>query len=89
MLDFIIMEGLTMAINIAQKIRIYPNKEQQIYLSKSFGIARFAYNWGLQRSIDLYNQGIRTSIRTLKQEFNSIKYNEFPFTSEVSSQASA
>ena len=50
-----------MAINLAQKIRIYPNKEQQIYLSKCFGIARLTYNWGLQRSNDLYNQGINIS----------------------------
>lgn len=78
-----------MTTNIAQKIRIYPNKEQQIYLSKCFGIARLTYNWGLQRSNDLYNQGIKISVKSLKQEFNSIKYNEFPFTSEVTSQASA
>lgn len=89
MLDFIIMKGLSMAINLAQKIRIYPNKEQQIYLSKCFGIARLTYNWGLQRSNDLYNQGIKISVKSLKQEFNSIKYNEFPFISEVTSQASA
>lgn len=29
------------------KVQIFPNKEQQKLMFKSFGCARFAYNWAL------------------------------------------
>lgn len=38
----------------AYKYRIYPNKEQQIQLSKTFGCCRFVYNYYLANKIDLY-----------------------------------
>ncbi|MDR2519506.1 MAG: helix-turn-helix domain-containing protein [Eubacteriaceae bacterium] len=33
------------AVLRAHKIRIYPNNEQETYLRKACGAARFAYNW--------------------------------------------
>lgn len=29
------------------KVKLYPNKEQEILFKKSCGLARYAYNWGL------------------------------------------
>lgn len=38
----------------AFKYRIYPNKTQQILIQKTFGCARFVYNYYLNKRIELY-----------------------------------
>jgi len=38
----------------AYKFRAYPNKEQQLLFSKTFGCARFVYNYYLNKKIELY-----------------------------------
>lgn len=68
---------------VAHKIRIYPNKEQEILLKKSCGVARFAYNWGLATREEKYKNGEKISSFELKKLFNSIKKTEFPFVCEV------
>lgn len=40
----------------AYKYRIYPNKEQKIYLAKTFGCTRLIYNLMLSDRIDTYNK---------------------------------
>lgn len=41
-------------MNKSFKVRIYPNKEQQILLEKTFGANRFVYNYFLNLKIKLY-----------------------------------
>lgn len=43
------------------KYRIYPNKEQEIFLNKSFGCIRFVYNWGLSIKNQEYAQTKKSS----------------------------
>ena len=69
---------------VAHKIRIYPNKEQEILLKKSCGVARFAYNWGLATREEKYKNGEKINRYGLDKLFNSIKRSEFPFVCEVS-----
>lgn len=38
------------------KFRIYPNKEQQILIAKTFGCVRFVYNYYLDKKIKLYEE---------------------------------
>lgn len=38
----------------AYKFRVYPNKEQQLLFAKTFGCARFVYNYYLHKKIELY-----------------------------------
>ena len=73
---------------VAHKIRIYPNKEQEILLKKSCGVARFTYNWGLVTREEKYKNGEKISTFDLKKLFNSIKKTEFPFVCEVTKCAS-
>lgn len=47
------------------KFRIYPNKTQQVLLQKSFGCARFVYNYFLDKRIKKY-----------KQDKSSMSYNQ-------------
>ena len=43
--------------NKAIKYRIYPNKEQQSLIFKTFGCSRFVYNYMLERSIEAHENG--------------------------------
>ena len=45
-----------MKLNKSYKVEIRPNNKQKIILNKSFGTARFAYNWGLAGRINLYEK---------------------------------
>ena len=73
------------------KIRLKPTKEQEILMFKSCGIARFTYNWGLNRWNELYKQELKPSKDTIKKEFNNtIKRDEdFKWLNEVSGQVTA
>jgi len=41
------------------KFRIYPNKEQEILIQKTFGCCRFVYNYFLALRIDIYKNHVR------------------------------
>lgn len=45
----------------AYKYRIYPNKEQQILITKTFGCCRFVYNYYLDKRIQAYKEN-KTSL---------------------------
>ena len=72
----------------SHKIRLYPNKAQEILLKKSCGVARFAYNWGLATREEKYKNGEKIGSFDLKKLFNSIKKKDFPFVCEVTKCAS-
>ena len=44
-------------INRAHKIKLKPNRAQLTQLAKTVGTARFAYNWGLAKWNELYENG--------------------------------
>ena len=69
---------------LSHKIRIYPNHEQEQFLNKSCGVARFAYNWGLAEWQNRYKNGEKPDWFKINKLFNSIKYEQFPFVCEVS-----
>ena len=77
------------------KLRIYPNQEQTILINKTFGCCRLVYNERLQERNEFYIENILPIPKENKTERNK-KYKEykpsdlktqFPFLSEVSSQA--
>lgn len=45
------------------KYRLYPTREQEALLAKSFGCARFAYNWAIDARSEAYAQGRKTPSR--------------------------
>lgn len=68
----------------AYKYRMYPNREQRENLARTFGCARWAYNWALARRNEVYAQTGKTlSIYELNVEMTSVK-KENPFLAEVS-----
>lgn len=70
---------------LSQKIRIYPNNKQITFIEKSFGVARFTYNWILEK---FNNNSNNFDIYKLKKEFNALKKDNFPFVCEVSKYVS-
>ncbi len=76
----------------AYKYRIYPDKEQKLYLSKTFGCTRFIYNQMLANRIDVYetHKDNLTSKEMSKLYLTPAKFKkEFEFLKEVDSLALA
>lgn len=67
----------------AHQIKLYPNKSQEIFFIKSCGVARFAYNWALNKWKEDYKQGVKQSAYSLVKYLNSIKKIEFPWMQET------
>ena len=69
----------------AIKIRLYPNKEQEIYINKLLGSYRFVYNQCLDRKIKTYtNNKINLGLKDLGNYFHQelTKNNEYDWLSE-------
>jgi len=72
---------------LVHKIELKPNNAQKTYFSRSCGVARFAYNWALQRWKESYEAGDKPSEAMLRRELNSIKKEQFPWMLEVTKVA--
>ena len=69
------------------KSRIYPTKEQEMFLAKQFGGIRFIYNHLLSRSNEVYEKEKRTiHINDLKKEIVLLKSNK-SWLNEINSQS--
>ncbi len=55
------------------KVRLYPNKEQQLLIHKTFGSCRFVYNQLLDAKIKAYECGDNLSIYELKKRLVPMK----------------
>jgi putative transposase len=73
--------------NKAHQIKLYPTKRQEAYFKKACGVARFSYNWALDRWKQKYEQGERTSAYDLIKELTLIKKQEYPWMLEVTKTA--
>lgn len=58
------------------KIRLFPNKEQELLMFKSIGCSRFAYNWALNRCNELYKKGVKYNMSDIRKEFTKLKKQE-------------
>ena len=77
-----------MLTNKAYRYELDPNNIQRSYLAQHAGVARFAYNWGLDQRIAQYknNQGDDRFTNAMKQHklLNSLKIDQFPWMYETS-----
>nr|WP_032072378.1 IS200/IS605 family element RNA-guided endonuclease TnpB [Clostridium botulinum]BAP25626.1 putative transposase [Clostridium botulinum] len=73
----------------AYKYRIYPNKEQKLYLAKAFGCTRFIYNKMLADRIKSYEENKDLDIKQIKYPTPAQYKKEFPWLKEVDSLALA
>jgi len=63
------------------KFRIYPNEQQKIFLSKSFGCTRFVYNYYLASAI---KDGYKNANAYIQDYTHNLKY-KYPFLQEIDS----
>ncbi|KGM93365.1 transposase (plasmid) [Clostridium botulinum] len=75
----------------AVKIRLFPTKEQEVLMFKSCGVARFTYNWGLNRWNEIYKSGEKPNKIKVRTEFNNTlkKDDNYKWLKEVSGQVTA
>ncbi len=72
----------------AHKIRLHPTPEQALYFAKAAGTARFVWNWALAEWNRQYEAGLKPTALKLKKQFNEIRREQFPWTWEVTKNAS-
>ncbi len=72
----------------AHKIRLYPTPEQAVYFAKAAGTNRFVWNWALAEWNRQYEAGEKPTALKLKKQFNEIRRVQFPWTWEVTKNAS-
>jgi len=71
----------------AYKYRVYPTDEQKHVLARTFGCARFVYNWALRQKTDaFYQEQQRLSYKDLSEALTLLKQqDDYAWLSEVSS----
>jgi putative transposase len=72
----------------AHKIRLNPTPEQTVYFAKAAGTHRFVWNWALAEWNRQYEVGEKPTTLKLKRQFNEIRREQFPWTWEVTKNAS-
>ncbi len=71
----------------ADKYRIYPNKEQQLFFAKTFGCVSFVYNKMLADRINSYQESQGNNNKKMKYPTPAQYKAEFPFLTEIDSLA--
>jgi putative transposase len=72
----------------AHRIRLNPTPEQASYCARAAGVARFVWNWALAEWNRQYEAGEKPTALKLKKYFNEIRREHFPWTWEVTKNAS-
>jgi putative transposase len=72
----------------AHKIRLHPTPAQAQYFARAAGVARFVWNWALAEWNRSYEAGEKPTALTLKKHFNQIRREHFPWTWQVTKNAS-
>src|SRR5689334_3296344 len=67
----------------AHKIRLHPTPEQALYIARAAGTARFTFNWARAEWQRQYEAGGKPSASALKNHFNAIRKEQFPWSYEV------
>ena len=77
-----------MLVHKAYRYELDPNNSQRSSLLQHAGVARFAYNWGLEQRITIFknNKGSARFTDAMKQHklLNSLKKIQFPWMYECS-----
>jgi putative transposase len=72
----------------AHKIRLHPTPEQAVYFAKAAGTSRFVWNWALAEWNRHDEAGEKPTALKLKKQFNEMRREQFPWTWEVTKNAS-
>lgn len=67
----------------SHEIKLNPTNLQEKLFKQSCGVARFTFNWALNKWEEGYKKGIKQSAYSLIKQLNSIKRKEFPWMQET------
>jgi len=70
------------------KIRLHPTEKQKNYFARAAGVARFVWNWALAEWNRQYAAGGKPTALKLKKQFNEIRRDQFPWSWQVTKNAS-
>jgi putative transposase len=73
----------------AHKIALDLTQAQEGYCRKAAGTARFTFNWGLLEWQQQYRAGEKPTAASLKKQWNAIKYERYPWLTDIHRDAHA
>lgn len=73
----------------AHKIALDLTEAQETYCRQAAGTARFTYNWALSTWQMQYRAGEKPTAATLKKQWNTIKYERYPWLKDIHRDAHA
>ena len=73
----------------AHKIALDLTQAQEAYCRQAAGTARFTYNWALAHWQEQYRHGEKPTATKLKQQWNAIKYAQYPWLDGIHRDAHA
>ena len=76
-------------IQLSHRIALVPEQEQAIYFVMACGTSRFTWNWALAEWNRQFDAGLRPNSALIKKEFNAIKYQQYPWLTEIHRDAHA
>jgi IS605 OrfB family transposase len=68
--------------------QLHPTPEQATYFAKAAGTSRFVWNWALAEWDRQYEAVLKPTALKLKKQFNEIRREQFPWTWQVTKNAS-
>jgi Helix-turn-helix domain len=68
--------------------QLHPTPEQVTYFAKAAGTSRFVWNWALAEWDRQYEAVLKPTALKLKKQFNEIRREQFPWTWQVTKNAS-
>lgn len=68
---------------LSHRIQLDPTIKQREYFARAAGTARFVYNWALAEWNRQYAAGEKPTWMKLQKQFNSVKYELFPWLKDI------
>ena len=73
----------------AHKIALDLTQDQEAYCRRAAGTARLTYNWALSEWTRQYHAGEQPTAARLKQQWNAVKYERYPWLADIHRDAHA
>ena len=70
-------------MQLTHKIALDATLEQIAYFKQAAGTARFTWNWALAEWNRQFSLGQKPNAMALKKQFNAIKYQKFPWLTQM------
>ena len=73
---------------LGHAIALDTTEAQDAHFRRACGVARFSWNWSLQRWKEMHDAGEKPSAQKIKAQWNAVRKTDFPWSMEVTKCAS-